>query len=34
MIIGGYIGGGYGTLFDVANNPDLQDIIAAMYESG
>lgn len=30
----GYIGGGYGTLFDVANNPDLQDIIAAMYKSG
>lgn len=30
---GVYIGGGYGPLFDVANNKDLQSIIAAIYES-
>ncbi|WP_223270438.1 type 1 glutamine amidotransferase domain-containing protein [Colwellia sp. C1TZA3] len=28
-----YIGGGYGPLFDVANNKDLQLIIAKIYES-
>ena len=31
---GVYIGGGYGTLFDVANNKELQSIIAKIYESG
>jgi putative intracellular protease/amidase len=31
---GVYIGGGYGPLFDVANNQDLQAIIATVYESG
>jgi putative intracellular protease/amidase len=31
---GVYIGGGYGPLFDVANNKDLQSIIARIYESG
>lgn len=30
---GVYIGGGYGPLFDVANNKDLQSIIAKIYES-
>jgi putative intracellular protease/amidase len=30
---GVYIGGGYGPLFDVANNKDLQSIIAKVYES-
>lgn len=29
-----YIGGGYGPLFDVANNPDLLSIIAEIYEAG
>jgi putative intracellular protease/amidase len=29
-----YIGGGYGSLFDVANNPNLLAIIAEIYESG
>jgi len=29
-----YIGGGYGSLFDVANNPDLQSIISRVYEAG
>jgi putative intracellular protease/amidase len=29
-----YIGGGYGTLFDVANNPDMQSIISGVYEAG
>ena len=29
-----YIGGGYGSLFDVANNPRLLAIIAEIYESG
>ncbi|MFK3873343.1 DJ-1/PfpI family protein [Pseudoalteromonas rhizosphaerae] len=29
-----YIGGGYGPLFDVANNKELQSIIAKVYESG
>jgi putative intracellular protease/amidase len=29
-----YIGGGYGTLFDVANNQALQSIMAAVYENG
>lgn len=31
---GVYIGGGYGPLFDVANNKELQSIIAKVYESG
>jgi len=31
---GVYIGGGYGPLFDVANNKDLHSIIAKIYESG
>ena len=31
---GVYIGGGYGPLFDVANNEELQFIIAKIYESG
>ena len=31
---GVYIGGGYGSLFDVANNKELQTIIANIYESG
>lgn len=31
---GVYIGGGYGPLFDVANNKDLQSLIAKIYESG
>jgi putative intracellular protease/amidase len=31
---GVYIGGGYGPLFDVANNKELQSIIAKIYESG
>jgi len=31
---GVYIGGGYGPLFDVANNKSLQTIIAKVYESG
>jgi len=31
---GVYIGGGYGPLFDVANNPELLSIIANIYESG
>lgn len=31
---GVYIGGGYGSLFDVANNKGLQSIIAEIYESG
>ena len=31
---GVYIGGGYGPLFDVANNPELLSIIAKIYESG
>lgn len=30
---GVFIGGGYGPLFDVANNKDLQSIIAKIYES-
>lgn len=29
-----YIGGGYGPLFDVANNPELHSIIARIYEAG
>jgi putative intracellular protease/amidase len=29
-----YIGGGYGPLFDVANNPKLLSVIAEIYESG
>ena len=29
-----YIGGGYGPLFDVANNPELLSIIAKVYEAG
>jgi len=29
-----YIGGGYGPLFDVANNPELLSIIAQVYEAG
>ncbi|MEH6585854.1 MAG: type 1 glutamine amidotransferase domain-containing protein [Halioglobus sp.] len=29
-----YIGGGYGPLFDVANNPELQVVIAKVYEAG
>jgi putative intracellular protease/amidase len=29
-----YIGGGYGPLFDVANNLELQSIIAQIYEAG
>ena len=29
-----YIGGGYGPLFDVANNRELQSIIAKIYEAG
>jgi putative intracellular protease/amidase len=29
-----FIGGGYGPLFDVANNPGLLSIIAKIYESG
>ena len=31
---GVYIGGGYGPLFDVANNPEMLSIIAKIYESG
>lgn len=31
---GVYIGGGYGPLFDVASNKDIQTIIAKIYESG
>ncbi len=31
---GVYIGGGYGPLFDVANNKDLLSIIAKIYEAG
>lgn len=31
---GVYIGGGYGPLFDVASNKELQDVIAAIYEAG
>jgi putative intracellular protease/amidase len=31
---GVYIGGGYGPLFDVANNLELQSIIAKIYEAG
>ena len=31
---GVFIGGGYGPLFDVANNKDLQSIVAKIYESG
>ena len=31
---GVYIGGGYGPLFDVANNQELLSIIAKIYESG
>ncbi|MFT4650711.1 MAG: putative intracellular protease/amidase [Flavobacteriales bacterium] len=31
---GVYIGGGYGPLFDVADNKELQSIIAKIYESG
>ncbi|WP_299497147.1 type 1 glutamine amidotransferase domain-containing protein [uncultured Shewanella sp.] len=31
---GVYIGGGYGSLFDVANNQSLQNIIRTIYESG
>ncbi|MBA6287644.1 type 1 glutamine amidotransferase domain-containing protein [Colwellia sp. MB3u-4] len=31
---GVYIGGGYGPLFDVANNKEIQSIIAKIYESG
>lgn len=31
---GVYIGGGYGTLFDVADNPAIQSIIARIYEAG
>jgi len=31
---GVYVGGGYGPLFDVANNKSLQTIIAQIYESG
>jgi len=31
---GVYIGGGYGPLFDVANNQDIQAIIAKIYQSG
>jgi putative intracellular protease/amidase len=29
-----YIGGGYGPLFDVANNQELQAVITAVYEAG
>lgn len=29
-----YIGGGYGVMFDVADNPEIQAIIANVYESG
>jgi putative intracellular protease/amidase len=29
-----YIGGGYGPLFDVANNQELQSIISKIYEAG
>lgn len=29
-----YVGGGYGTLFDVASNQNLLDIMAKIYESG
>jgi len=29
-----YIGGGYGPMFDVANNKAIQNIIASIYESG
>jgi putative intracellular protease/amidase len=29
-----YIGGGYGPLFDVANNQELQTVIAEIYEAG
>jgi len=29
-----YIGGGYGPMFDVANNKSLQSIIASIYEAG
>lgn len=29
-----FIGGGYGTLFDVASNPDMLAIMAAIYEHG
>lgn len=31
---GVYIGGGYGPLFDVAKNKNIQSIIASIYESG
>jgi len=31
---GVYIGGGYGPLFDVANNKDIHTIIAKIYEAG
>lgn len=31
---GVYIGGGYGPIFDVADNKELQSIIAKIYESG
>ncbi len=31
---GVYVGGGYGPLFDVANNKEIQSIIAKIYESG
>jgi putative intracellular protease/amidase len=31
---GVYIGGGYGPLFDVAHNKELQSIVAKIYESG
>lgn len=29
-----YIGGGYGVIFDVANNPAMQQLIAAIYQQG
>lgn len=29
-----YIGGGYGVMFDVANNPAMQQLIAAIYQQG
>lgn len=29
-----YIGGGYGVIFDVANNPAMQRLIAAIYQQG
>ncbi len=29
-----FIGGGYGVMFDVANNPEIQQLISAIYEQG